>query len=94
MGMACMSFAHLAGGRADRTWDRCLAEPTRPAVLVLDDSGMRELTAPQAGDLYELITERAGKSPILTSNRAPADWYPLFPDPVAVEPLLDPLINR
>jgi hypothetical protein len=55
---------------------------------------MRELTAPQAGDLYELITERAGKSPILTSNRAPADWYPLFPDPVAVEPLLDPLINR
>ena len=53
---------------------------------------MRELTAPQADDLYELITERAGPL-ILTSNRAPADWYPLFPNPVVAESLLDRLIN-
>jgi DNA replication protein DnaC len=86
-------LAHLAGGRADHTWDRRLAELTRPAVLVLDDFGMRELTAAQADDLYELITERAGRSLILTSNRAPADWYPLFPNPVVAESLLDRLIN-
>jgi DNA replication protein DnaC len=55
---------------------------------------MRELTAPQADDLYELITERTGKSLILTSNRAPADWYPLFPNPVVAESLLDRLINN
>jgi DNA replication protein DnaC len=67
-------LASLAGGRADRTWDKRLAELTRPAVLVLDDFGMRELTAPQADDPYELIAKRAGKSLILTSNRAPADW--------------------
>jgi hypothetical protein len=66
-------LAHLAGGRADHTWDKRLAELTRPAVLVLDDFGMRELTAALADDLYELITERAGRSLILTSNRAPAD---------------------
>jgi hypothetical protein len=42
-------------------------------VLILDDFGMRELTAAQADDLYELITERAGCSLILTSNRVPAD---------------------
>jgi DNA replication protein DnaC len=87
-------LAHLAGGRADRTWDRRLAELTRPAVLILDDFAMRELTAPQADDLYELISERAGKSLILTSNRAPADWYPLFPNPVVAESLLDRLINN
>ena len=75
-------LAALAGGRADRTWDKRLAELTRPAVLVLGDFAMRELTAPQADDLYELITGRAGKSLILTSNRAPADWYPSFPNPV------------
>jgi hypothetical protein len=62
----------FAGGRADRTWDKRRAELTRPAVLVLDDFAMRELTAAQADDLYELITERAGNSLILTSNRAPA----------------------
>ena len=86
-------LAHLAGGHADRTWDKRLRELTRPAVLVLDDFAMRELTAPQADDLYELITERAGKSLILTSNRGPADWYPLFPNPVVAESLLDRLIN-
>jgi len=86
-------LAHLAGGRADRTWDRRLAELTRPAVLILDDFGMRELTAAQADDLYELITERAGRSLILTSNRGPADWYPLFPSPAVAESLLDRLIN-
>ena len=32
-------------------------------------SPMRELTAAQADDLYELITERAGRSLILTANR-------------------------
>ena len=86
------ALAHLAGGRADRTWDKRLAELTRPAVLLLDFA-MRELTAAQADDLYELITERAGKSLVLTSNRAPADWYPLFPNPVVAESLLDRLIN-
>ena len=78
-------LAHLAGGHADRTWDKRLRELTRPAVLILDDFGMRELTAAQADDLYELITERASRSLILTSNRAPADWYPLFPNPVVAE---------
>ena len=66
------TLAHLAGGHADRTWDKRLRELTRPAVLILDDFAMRELTAPQADDLYELITERAGKSLVLTSNRSPA----------------------
>jgi hypothetical protein len=53
---------------------RAAADPEDhvPLVLGVDDFGMRELTAPQADDLYELITERAGKSLILTSNRAPA----------------------
>ena len=88
------AMAHLTGGHADRTWDKRLRELTRPAVLVLDDFAMRELTAPQADDLYELITERAGKTLILTSNRAPADWYPLFPNPVVAESLLDRLINN
>ena len=64
-----------------------------PAVLICDDFGLRELTPAQADDLYELITERAGKPVIITSNRSPADWYPLFPNPVVAESLLDRLIN-
>ncbi|MFI0446966.1 IS21-like element helper ATPase IstB [Actinomadura sp. 6N118] len=87
------ALADLAGGRADHTWQKRIRELARPAVLILDDFGMRELTAPQADDLYELITERTGRSLILTSNRGPVDWYPLFPNPVVAESLLDRLIN-
>lgn len=88
------ALAHLAGGHADRTWHKRLAELARPAILILDDFAMRELTPAQADDLYELITERSGRSLVLTSNRAPQDWYPLFPNPVVAESLLDRLINN
>src|SRR5674476_837617 len=88
-------LADLAGGHADRTWERRLREYTRPAVVILDDFAMRELTAPQADDLYELVSERAiaSRPLILTSNRAPTDWYALFHNPVVAESLLDRLIN-
>jgi DNA replication protein DnaC len=90
------ALADLAGGHADRTWARRLTELTRPAVLILDDFAMRELTPQQADDLYELVSERARttRSMIITSNRAPQDWYPLFPNPVVAESLLDRLINN
>jgi len=64
--------------------------------LIADDFAMREFTPAQADDLYELLSERAGhpgRSLILTSNRSPADWYPLFPNPVVAESILDRLIN-
>ncbi|MFJ9201030.1 IS21-like element helper ATPase IstB [Streptomyces flaveolus] len=86
-------LAELAGGHADRTWDKRTRELVRPDVLILDDFAMRQLTAAQADDLYELVSERQGRSLILTSNRAPSDWYPLFPNPVVAESLLDRLIN-
>jgi DNA replication protein DnaC len=88
-------LADLAGGHADRTWTKRLAELVRPALLILDDWAMRELTTQQADDLYELVSERArtSRSLIITSNRSPVDWYPLFPNPVVAESLLDRLIN-
>jgi len=86
-------LADLAGGHADRTWATRLRRWARPALLICDDFAMRELTLPQADDLYELITERAGHSMIITSNRTPADWYPLFPNPVVAESILDRLVN-
>jgi len=48
---------------------------------------MREFTPTQADDLYE------GRSIAITANRAPQDWYPLFPNPAVAESLLDRLVN-
>jgi predicted ATPase len=84
----------LAGGRADGSWEPRLRRYPQNDVLILDDFGMRELTPTQAEDLYELICAkfRTG-SMIVTSNRAPTDWYALFPNAVLAESALDRLVN-
>jgi DNA replication protein DnaC len=41
-------------------------------------------------DFLELVSERHKTgSMVLTSNRAPPDWYGLFPNPVVAEGVLD-----
>jgi len=79
-------LSDLGGGHADGTWDGRLRHYLLPAVLILDDFAMRAYTSQQADDLYELISERTrAGSIIVTSNRPPQDWYPLFPNPVLAE---------
>ena len=82
---------HLAGGRATSLAALRTARPR----LILDDFAMREL-APDPGRRPLRAHHRAGPagSLVLTSNRAPQDWYPLFPNPVVAESLLDRLINN
>ncbi len=65
--------------------EKRIRELVRPDDLILYDFAMRQLNATQADDLYELVSERQGRSLIITSNRAPSDWYPLFPNPVVAE---------
>ncbi len=86
-------LADLAGGHADRTWEARLRRWVRPGLLILDDFAMRECTVAQADDLYELVSERAGRSIVLTANRAAEDWYSLFPNPVVAESILDRVVN-
>ena len=86
-------LADLAGGHVDRSWATRLRRWARPGLLILDDFAIREFTPTQADDLYELVTERAGRSLVLTANRAAADWHPLFPNPVVAESILDRVIN-
>jgi DNA replication protein DnaC len=87
-------LADLAGGRADGSWSVRLRRYLSPELLILDDFGLREYTAPHAEDLYEVVSRRYRRgSLLLTTNRAPTDLYPLFPNPVVAEGLLDRLLN-
>ena len=89
-------LAELAGGHADRSFEARVRKLAKITVLIVDDFAMREFTAAQADDLYELLSERLGRpgrSLILTSNRSPADWYPLFPNAVVGESILDRVLN-
>ncbi|KFG06269.1 hypothetical protein IQ61_25780 [Streptomyces scabiei] len=46
-----------------------MRELVRPDVLILDDFAMRQLSAAQAEDLYELVSERQSRSLIDTSQQ-------------------------
>jgi DNA replication protein DnaC len=94
--MTCSRLlAELAGGHADRSFTTRLKRLAKPALLAIDDFAMRDFSASQADDFYELLCEvgRPGHSLLLTSNRSPSDWYPLFPNPVVGESVLDRVIN-
>jgi DNA replication protein DnaC len=93
---ASRMLADLAGGHADRSFAARLKALAKPALLAVDDFAMRDFSVSAADDFYELVCERVGKpghSLVLTSNRSPADWYPLFPNAVVGESVLDRVIN-
>jgi DNA replication protein DnaC len=84
----------LAGGRVDGSGQARLRRYLSPDLLILDDFAMREYTLAQAEDLYEVISRRYRRGAlIMTTNREPKDFYPLFPNPVLAEGLLDRLLN-
>jgi DNA replication protein DnaC len=87
-------LTHLAGGRADGTHEQRLARYTRPALLVLDDFGLKPLRAPGPEDLYDVINERYERASILlTSNRDRSEWPELFGEPLLASAALDRLTH-
>ena len=87
-------LSDLGGGRADGTWEKRLRRYLKPDLLIIDDFAIKELTKSQGEDLYELIDQRyRSGSMVVTANRSPKDWYPLFPNPVIAESALDRLIS-
>jgi DNA replication protein DnaC len=87
-------LAHLAGGRADGTHEQRLARYSRPALLVLDDFGLKPLRAPGPEDLGDVINERYEKASIaLTSNRDRSEWPELFGEALLASAALDRLTH-
>jgi DNA replication protein DnaC len=87
-------LADLAGGRADGSYQARMRRYVQPAVLILDDFALREYTVGQSEDLYEVVSRRYRRGSLMvTTNREPQGLYPLFPNPVLAEGLLDRLLN-
>ena len=58
-----------------------------PDLLLLDDFGLRKLTAQQSSDSYsdsyDVLVERHRRAAtIITSDRAVDEWVALFDDPI------------
>jgi DNA replication protein DnaC len=85
----------LRAARADRTYDKKLLRYTAPALLIIDDLGLRPLEGDEPIDLYEIIRARYERgSMIVTSNRALEEWYPLFRDDLMASAAMDRLLHH
>lgn len=88
-------LAGLSGARADGSYARALRRLIKTDVLALDDFGLLPLSQAAVRDLYELISGRYERRPIiLTSNRAPEEWGEIFGDPLLASAALDRLTHH
>jgi DNA replication protein DnaC len=100
-GMKVLSFAthrllaELLAARADGTHHKLLTKLAAVELLIIDDFGLRPISAQGAEDLYELIARRYERGSILlTSNRAPSEWAEVFGDTLLASAALDRLTHH
>ena len=61
-------------------------------MLILDDFGMRKLTATEAQDLCEILEERSfGKATVFTTQLPLDHWAEVIADPVIADAIRDRL---
>ena len=85
----------LHASRADNSFERELRGWLAWDALIVDDFGLRKLTAQQSSDLYDVLVERhRHAATIITSNRAVEEWVALFDDPILANSALDRFAHR
>ena len=88
-------LAELHAWRADGIFPRRFAKLCAVDLLILDDFGLRPLSAQAAEDLYEIIRERYERKAIaITSNRAFQEWPEVFGDGLLSSAALDRLTHH
>lgn len=85
----------LYQSRADNSTEKVLRGYLALDLLIIDDFGLRKLTATGSSDMYEVLVSRHKRAAtIVTSNRAVDEWIPLFDDPILAQSALDRLAHN
>ena len=78
--------------RSSGTYLRYRDKLAKPDLVILDDMGMRKLSATEAQDLCELLEERSiGKSTLFTTQLPLDHWREVIADPVIADAIRDRL---
>jgi DNA replication protein DnaC len=85
----------LRAARADGSYDRRMLRFTTPALLIIDDLGLRPLIGEEPGDLYEIVRHRHERgSTLITTNRSAEEIPALFGDPLLASAAMDRLLHN
>jgi DNA replication protein DnaC len=83
---------NLALSRSSGTYLRYRDKLAKPDLVILDDFGMRKLSATEAQDLCELLEERSINKSTLFTTQLPLDhWAEVIADPVIADAIRDRL---
>jgi DNA replication protein DnaC len=83
---------NLALARSAGSYLKFRDKLAKPDLVILDDFGMRKMTATEAQDLCELLEERSiGKSTLFTTQLPLAHWAEVIGDPVITDAIRDRL---
>ncbi len=83
---------NLALARSSGTYLKFRDKMAKPDVVILDDFGMRKLTATEAQDLCELLEERSIDRATVFTTQLPIDhWAEVIGDPVIADAIRDRL---
>jgi len=81
---------NLALARTSGTYLRYRDKLAKPDLVILDDMGMRKLSATEAQDLCELLEERPINKSTLFTTQLPLDhWSEVIADPVIADAIRD-----
>ncbi len=86
----------LASQDGARALQSCLRKYVGPRLLAIDEVGYLSFDNRHADLLFELVTRRceAGRSMVITTNKAFKEWNETFPNAACVVTLIDRLIQR
>ena len=81
--------------RAHEGFLKLFNQYTKYDVLILDDFGLKALSAEQSADLYDLIAAiHVNSILIITTNRMIEGWNDVFYDPIMTNAALDRIVNN
>lgn len=85
----------LYQAKADDSWLKVFNYYSKFDVLILDDFGLKSLSAEQSTDLYDLIASIHIKSSlVITTNRNTKGMLEVFHDPIMANAAMDRIISK
>ena len=87
-------FEELTIAHGDGSWARRMARLAKTDLIILDDWGLKPITANQRSDLMDLIEDRHNIASTLIAGQLPVDhWHDYIGEPTLADAILDRLVN-
>lgn len=88
-------LAKLRASRLDQSQGALMRQLCTVDLLIIDDLGLCALTPIEAQDFAAIVEARHRKaSMVVTSNREPGEWLPLFGDVLQAQAVVDRFANN